>query len=120
MYPHGANPHSFEYPGDRLLRFCDTVADAEMYNPSPKTKDQDNDPVIMVLKNGSTTNLTVGRLNTIRAFTRTYFQGEPGKMSKEIAVLPRTSKSAPFSDKGNSGSVVVDGKGRVCGILTGG
>ncbi|KAI1793435.1 hypothetical protein LXA43DRAFT_917078 [Ganoderma leucocontextum] len=120
MYPHNDNPHSFEYPGDRLLRFFGTVSDAEMYKPNSKTMDQDNDPVIMVLKNGNTTNLTVGRLNTIRAFTRTYFKGEPGEMSKEIAVLPRTSKSGPFSDKGDSGSVVVDGKGRVCGILTGG
>ncbi|KAI1793524.1 hypothetical protein LXA43DRAFT_971863 [Ganoderma leucocontextum] len=120
MYPHNANPHSFEYPGDRLLRFFGTVSDAEMYQPNPKTMDQDNEPVIMVLKNGNTTNLTVGRLNTIRAFTRPYFKGEPDEMSKEIAVLPRTSKSGPFSDRGDSGSVVVDGKGRVCGILTGG
>ena len=120
MYPHNANPHSFEYPGDRLLRFFGTVPDEEMYKPDSKTKDQDNDPVIMVLKNGNTTGLTVGRLNTIRAFTRTYFKNEPGKMAKGIAVLPRTSKSSPFSEKGDSGSVVVDGKGRVCGILTGG
>ncbi|PIL35573.1 hypothetical protein GSI_02301 [Ganoderma sinense ZZ0214-1] len=115
VYPHNANPHSFEYPGDRLLRFFGTVPDEEMYK---KPKDQDS--VIMVFKNGNTTNLTVGRLNTIRAFTHTYFKNQPGEMSKEIVGLPRTSKSGPFSDKGDSGSVVVDGKGRVCGILTGG
>ncbi|QRV99785.1 hypothetical protein RhiJN_27804 [Ceratobasidium sp. AG-Ba] len=120
MYPHGANAPSFKYPGDRLLRFSGTPPDVEMYNSTPKTQDQNNNSVIMVLKNGNTTNLTVGRLNTIRAFTCTYFKGEPGKMSKEIAVLPRTSKSGPFSGKGDSGSMVVDGKGRVCGILTGG
>jgi hypothetical protein len=41
-------------------------------------------------------------------------------MSKEVCVLPRNSKSGPFSACGDSGSVVIDGTGRVCGILTGG
>ncbi|KAI0778749.1 hypothetical protein BD413DRAFT_490094 [Trametes elegans] len=120
MHPQLANPSAFKYPGDRLLHLCGTVSDDEMYKPDPKTKDQDNDPAIMVLKNGNTTKFTVGRLNTIRAFTRTYFEGNPGAMSKEIAVLPRSSKSGPFSAKGDSGSGVIDGKGRVCGLLTGG
>jgi len=120
MYPHHANPRSFEYPGDRLLRFLGTVPDLEMYSPSSRTKDHEDKPVIMVLKNGNASNLTVGRLNTIRAFTREYFKGKPGEMSKEVGVFPRNSKSGPFSDHGDSGSAVIDGAGRVCGILTGG
>lgn len=52
--------------------------------------------------------LTVGRLNTIRAFVRTYFDGKPGVLSREIAVLPRTSKSGAFSARGDSGALVVD------------
>ena len=35
-----------------------------------------------------------------------------------LLVLPRNSKSGPFSARGDSGSVVVDGIGRICGILT--
>ncbi|KAF8874766.1 hypothetical protein CPB84DRAFT_559798 [Gymnopilus junonius] len=120
MYPHPANLSSFKYPGNRLLRFFGTVPDKEMFKLNPKTKDHDNDTVIMVLKNGNTSNLTVGRLNTIRALTREYFQGQPGKMSKEVCVLPRNSKSGPFSARGDSGSAVIDGVSRVCGILTGG
>jgi hypothetical protein len=120
MYPNPANQGSFEYPGDRLLRFFGTVSDQEMYRPDPRNKDHDNDPVIMVLKNGNTSGLTVGRLNTIRSFSRVYFEGGAGKMSKEVSVLPRNSRSGPFSSRGDSGSVVVDGTGRVCGILTGG
>ncbi|KAG7087717.1 hypothetical protein E1B28_013663 [Marasmius oreades] len=119
MYPHPANPSSFNYPHDRLLRFFGTVSDQEMFKLDPKTKDKDTDPVTMVLKNGATSNLTVGRLNTIRAFTREYSKNKPGEMSKEVGVLPRNSRSGPFSKPGDSGSVVVDGKGRVCGILTG-
>ena len=120
MYPHPANPNSFIYPGDRLLRFRGTVPDQEMFSPDQRTRDHNNDPVIMVLKNGNTSNLTVGRLNTIRAFLREYFEGKPGKMSREVGVFPRNSKSGPFSERGDSGSVVIDGTGRVCGILTGG
>ncbi|KAH9887288.1 hypothetical protein C8Q73DRAFT_657226, partial [Cubamyces lactineus] len=117
-----ANPTrgAFKYPGDRLLRFSGTVSDEEMYKPSSEARTEgleDNVPLSlrMVLKNGNTTDLTVGRLNTIRAFT-----GKPGAMSKELAVLPRGSTSGPFAAKGDSGSVVVDAKGRVCGLVTGG
>ncbi len=63
---------------------------------------------------------TVGRLNTVRAITREYSGDKPGTKSMELSVLPRDSKSGPFSDLGDSGSVAIDGKGRVCGILTGG
>ena len=120
MYPHSANPSSFKYPGDRLLRCFATVSDQEMFKPDSKNKDHNNDPVIMVLKNGNTSKLTVGCLNTIRAFVREYFDGIAGEMSKEISVLPRDSKSHPFSARGDSGSVVIDAIGRICGILTGG
>ncbi|OJA10214.1 hypothetical protein AZE42_05511 [Rhizopogon vesiculosus] len=120
MYSHPANPSSFKYPGDRLLRFHGTVSDQEMFRPDPRNKDHDKDPVIMVLKNSNTSNLTVGHMNTIRAFLREYFEGKPGKMSKEVGVFPRNSKSGLFSERGDSGSVVIDAIGRVCGILTGG
>jgi len=83
-----------------------------------KTEDHVNELVIMVLKNSSATDLTVGRLNTTRAFTRTYSDGKPGVMSREITVLPCSSKSGPYSAKGDLGSVVVDSKSRVCGLLT--
>lgn len=111
-----ANPTSFKYPTNRLLRFTGTVSDQEMFKPNPKNKDHDKDPVIMVLKNGNTSDLTVGRLNTIRAFVREYFEGKPGEMSKEVSVLPRNSKSGPFSHRGDSGSVVLDGKEEFAGF----
>jgi len=120
MHPHPSNPSSFKYrqPGDRLLRFTGTVSDQEMFRPNSRNKDHDNDPVVMVLMNGNTSNLSVGRLNNIRAFIREYFGGQVGDMSKEVCVLPRNSKSDPFSRRGDSGSVVIDGMGRVRGIGT--
>lgn len=120
MWGQPANPTSFRYPVGNLLRFAGTVSDQEMFKPDPKNKDDDDAPAIMVLKQGNASDLTVGRLNTVRAFVREYSKGQPGEMSKELSVLPRNYQSGPFSDRGDSGSVVVDGRGRVCGIITGG
>ena len=106
---------SFNYPKSSLLHFRGFVLDEETFKPT--NLDHDN---IMVMKNGSASNLTIGRLNTIRAFVRTYsIDGQPGKMSKKVCVLPRNSKSGSFSAHGDSGSAVIDGIGRVCGIITG-
>ena len=63
-----------------------------MWKPSLKTLDHDNGLCIMVIKRGYTSDFTVGCLNTIRS--RVYFKGQPGQMSKEVAVLPPNSKSA--------------------------
>jgi hypothetical protein len=38
----------------------------------------------------------------------------------EWAILPYDNKSGPFSAPGDSGSVIVDGLGRMGGLLTGG
>ena len=35
-------------------------------------------------------------------------------------MLPRNSRSGPFSKGGDSGSIVVNGTGQVAGLLTGG
>lgn len=120
MCPHPANPPSFKYPGNRLLKFSSTISDEEMWKPGPKTLNHDNDLCIMVIKRGCTSDLTVGCLNTVRSFTKVYFKGQPSQVSKEVAVLPHNSKYGAFSRLGDSGSAVVDGKGRFAGLLTGG
>ncbi|KAH8110516.1 hypothetical protein DFH11DRAFT_773107 [Phellopilus nigrolimitatus] len=120
MYPHTVNPGSFDYPGDRLLKCHGTVSDQEMFKPHPGTQDHDNNAVIMVLKRGNTSGLTVGRLNTIRSFVREPSKVIPSGVSREVAALPRNSKSGAFSEPGDSGAMVVDAVGRICGILTGG
>lgn len=124
MSPHPTTNPPFHYPTDRLLKLCGTIPDEEMWKPSPGTLDQHNDPCIMVIKRGYGSGLTIGRLNTIRSFTRTYLKDkahkELSKSSIEVCVLPRGSWSGPFSGKGDSGSVVVDGNGRIAGLLTGG
>jgi hypothetical protein len=70
--------------------------------------------------NDLSTGLTIGRLNTIRSVVRYYSKKESGRFSREVCIISHHSKSEAFSQKGDSGSVVVDGKGRIVGILTGG
>lgn len=73
----------------------------------------------MVMKRGNTTGLTVGRANVIFSYAR-YYYGDNAETSKEWAILPFDSESGAFSDKGDSGSVIVDSQGRIGGLLTGG
>ncbi|KAF5383246.1 hypothetical protein D9615_004810 [Tricholomella constricta] len=131
MTPHAGAlepPRSFHYPTNRLLELRGTVSDGEIWKDSPKTHNNNNnnhnDPYIMVLKRGYASGLTVGRLNTIRSLTKVYSSKDrslPGQMSNEIAVLPRDSTpSGAFAVPGDSGSAVVDGKGRIVGLLNGG
>ena len=126
MFPHTGNPPSFKYPGNRFHEFSGFIPDKEMWKPDPKTLVHDNDAAMMVMKRGHVTGLTIGRLNTICSFARYYFddklhlpKDDVGFMSKEVTVLPCNSKSGPFSEPGNSGLCVVDGKGRIAGLMTG-
>ncbi|PBK83108.1 hypothetical protein ARMGADRAFT_679182 [Armillaria gallica] len=112
------NPHSFLYPFDRLLRLQGTIPDEEMRHPT--ALDQKDDPCLMVIKCGNTTSLTVGRANDICSYARIYDDDDKAETSKEWAILPLASKSGAFSEKGDSGSVIVDGLGRIGGLLTGG
>ncbi|KAH8111913.1 hypothetical protein DFH11DRAFT_556970 [Phellopilus nigrolimitatus] len=117
--PNAKNARSFSYPFDRLLRLKDTIPEDEMRRPA--AADQNGEPGLMVLKRGGASGLTVGRANNICSYARyypPYYIND--ETSKEWAILPRNSESGPFSKNGDSGSVVVDGRGRMGGLLTGG
>lgn len=92
-----------------------------MFSPDGSTPGHNKEPALMVIKNGSRTGVTVGCLNNIRAVSRVYSTEKniTGK-SMEVVVLSRPNSSAPFSRHGDSGSLVVDGRGRACGIITSG
>ncbi|TCD61326.1 hypothetical protein EIP91_008587 [Steccherinum ochraceum] len=86
----------------------------EMRNPT--THDQTAAPCIFVLKNGRTSGLTFGRANRALSFIHRKSLG----VSKEWTILPSDDKKHEprhFSTKGDSGSVVVDFRGRIGGIL---
>ena len=102
---------SFNYPADRLIRFNNVLLVNEMVDPNPEN--------MLVFKRGHGTELTIGRLNNVHSVLRRAFETRPGEFSREVAVLSR-SRSAPFSDGGDSGAVVIDGWGAVAGMLTSG
>jgi hypothetical protein len=118
MHPHPKNSKSFTYPPDRLLPLRGIIPENEIRNPT--MLDRNSDPCIMVTKSGSTTGLTIGRANNIFSYVRHYFSDDKSEISMEWAILPFDSKSGPFSAKGDSGSVIADGTGRMGGLLTGG
>ncbi|KAI0760742.1 hypothetical protein C8Q74DRAFT_251673 [Fomes fomentarius] len=115
MYPREDGPTTFKYPDDRLLRLHDTISKELMIEPD--MLDHNNDPCLLVIKNGNATDVTIGRATGIFSFVR---DDESGKESMEWAIYNYDSKSDVFSAPGDSGSIIVDGRGRVGGMLTGG
>ncbi len=112
--------HSEEllYPIDRLLALQGTISTAELRRPT--TFDKNGEPCLMVLKRGNGTDLTIGRSNNVFSFVRHYFKDKEPQTSKEWPVLPYDEKSGAFSAQGDSGAVVVDGHGRMGGLITSG
>ena len=117
MYPNAKNSHNFDFPWDHLLLLCGTVGVDKMRKPT--TYDQDGERCLLALKNGRTMGPTIGRADNIFSFTWRCFSDDDG-IAMEWSILPFDDKSGPFSAKGNSGSIVADGVGRIGGILTGG
>ncbi|QRV78552.1 hypothetical protein RhiJN_06567 [Ceratobasidium sp. AG-Ba] len=120
MYPSSTNPPSFKHPGNRFLKISGLIPDEQMAKPDNKTLDHDEDSGIMVIKRGSTSGLTVGCLNALRSVVGHYFEDKPSQSSREVAVYLCDSESGAFSKPGDLGASIIDGKGRVAGILTGG
>ncbi len=59
----------------------------------------------------------MGRANDVVSYVGHYEDDTNGKTSKEWAILSRDSSSGTFSAKGDSGSVIVDGLGRIDGLI---
>jgi hypothetical protein len=110
------NSRNFEFPLNRLLSIRGIITDDELRKPN--MYDENDERCFIVLKHGRTTGLTVGRANNLFSYTRNYFGNN--RVSKEWAILPFNHRSGPFCKKGDSGSVIVDGTGRIGGLLTGG
>jgi len=65
------------------------------------------------MKDGCATDLTVGRYAGLEA----YLCDELHLESVELAIYNYDKDSGPFSAKGDSGSLIFDGEGRMLGIL---
>jgi hypothetical protein len=79
--------------------------------------DHDNEACLLVIKNGNTTDVTIRRATGIFSFVR---DDDTGEESMEWAIYKYDNNSGVFSAPSDSGSITVDGLGRIGGLLTGG
>jgi hypothetical protein len=115
MYPRDDGKTTFKYPDDRLLPLCDMITEECMREPD--MLDHDNEACLLVIKNGNATGVTIGRATGIFSFVR---DDDTAQESMEWAIYNYDNNSGVFSALGDSGSIVVDGLGRIGGLLTGG
>ena len=111
MYPQSDSRKTFKYPENRQLRIGGIVTKEHLANPD--LFDSDGQPCLIVLKDGSTTDLTVERYAGLESF----LCDKGGVESIELAIYNYDKKSSPFSAKGDSGSLIFDGLGRMVGLL---
>ncbi|KAG8906563.1 hypothetical protein FRB99_006677 [Tulasnella sp. 403] len=118
-FPRGDADWEFEYPVDRLLPLMGVISDELMRNPD--MFDGDGEPCLLVIKSGNATGTTIGRANGLFSITRDYFPVDQTvhQTSMEWGIINYDSKSEVFSEPGDSGSVIVDIRGGIGGMLTG-
>ncbi|KAH9925767.1 uncharacterized protein B0H18DRAFT_1169292 [Fomitopsis serialis] len=115
MYPHGGHT-TFKYPYNRLLPLRDMITEERMREPD--TLDNENEACSLVIKNGAATGVTIGRATGLFSFVRDDVFGHE---SMEWAIYNYGDQySGVFAAPGDSGSIIVDGLGRIGGLLTGG
>lgn len=118
MYPHPEGRSSFKYPTGGLLQVKGIVKEDEMRKPT--SLDANGENCLIVIKNGMSTGVTIGRQSSIESFVRVYDDYGINSTSMEIAIYSYSHKDGPFSKPGDSGSIVVDEPGRIVGLLTSG
>lgn len=80
---------------------------------NPDCFDGNGEACLIVMKDGNSSDLTVGRYAGLEAYTA----DDLGVESIELAIYNYDWQSGPFSAKGDSGSLIFDGEGRMVGIL---
>ena len=119
MHPHPEGQSSFKYPIGGLLQVKGVVQRDEIRRSTQL--DAHCEPCLLVIKDGKAAGVTVGRATGIESFVRTYAEcGIIKSTSMELAVYPYSHGDGSFSALGDYGSIVVDGGGRIVGLLTSG
>ncbi|KAJ8516565.1 hypothetical protein ONZ45_g6140 [Pleurotus djamor] len=104
----------FQYPFDRLLRLQNIIPKELLLKP---TKLDDNTVPLdshFVIKRGAATGLTIGRASGILSIVH---DEDTNTESYEWPIFNYDGDS-PFCAPGDSGSIIVDGKGQIGGMLT--
>ncbi|KAL1946175.1 hypothetical protein VTO73DRAFT_15302 [Trametes versicolor] len=106
-------PREFEYPPSGLLELHDVLTEEDMRTTPP------GESIRRVIKRAPSTLTTIGRLSAYASHVRRYYPTGPLD-SVETAIHTDHPDSLPFSMRGDSGSVIVDARGRFVALLTGG
>lgn len=118
MYERIGVPSEFKYPDDGLLTLKGMLTVNQLNNPN--TSNLQGDHIRRVLKRGFRTGTTVGTLTRFMSFVRQYFPTSNVE-SLEVAILSHDKDEwGAFSNKGDSGSLVVSPVGEFVALLTGG
>ncbi|KAG8736674.1 hypothetical protein FRC10_009052 [Ceratobasidium sp. 414] len=117
MFPNRADRAGYEYPKDGLLQIHGVVPESEICQPQQLNANGEN--AMPVIKNGLTTGTTVGWVNGLKSLVRYYGDYNLEFTALEITIIPYGGRGA-FSDQGDSGAAILDGKGRIVAILNGG
>lgn len=119
MYPHHQDQATYRVLDDSLLQAYGVVSAAEIANPTHL--DANGQPCLIVVKNGGTTDTTIGRANGLESVQRNYpDHGIIKQDSLKIAVVFYGKGHGKFSDGGDSGAIVLTREGKILGMLTGG
>jgi hypothetical protein len=103
----------FDMGENKSLKLQGYIREDEIVHPT--MRDENDEPCLIVGKSGRSTGVTWSTANEVMSVTR---KSPAAVNSKEWCVL--SSISRPFSEKGDSGSVIFDLRGRVGGIMSSG
>ena len=120
MFPNVDDREGYEYPRDGKLPIRGVVPLDEIFHP--KHLDANDDPAMVVVKNGTTTGTTAGWVSGLKSLVRYYKHTNVQFTSRELTIVPydNTPGRGPFSGEGDSGSIIVERGGRVVALLTAG
>ncbi len=100
------------------MQLQDFVKDGELCQLT--TLDANGEECLIVVKNGTSTGVTLGRASGIESLVRDYNEYGIKSTSMEIAIYSYSHKDGAFSARGDSGSVIGDANSRIIGMLTSG
>ena len=111
FYPQSGGRTTFKWRTNHQLRINGCLTRELL--AVPDRFDSNGEPCLIVMKNGNATDLTVGCYASLEA----YLCDDLGVESIELAIYNYDKKSGSFSAKGDSGSLIFDGEGRMVGII---
>ena len=117
MYPWAADRADYTYPEDGLLLISGSVPESELHHPTQCNSS--GTPALPVMKTGLATGTTVGWFHGLQTLVRYYTHYNLTFTSLETTIVPYGGHGA-FSAHGDSGSAILDRKGRIVALLTGG